>query len=496
VEKRAAIIGGGLGGLSAAIHLRHAGFDVTIFEANERVGGRANLIERDGFSFDTGPSLLNYPWVFEKLFALTGRRLQDYVTLLPVEPSVTFQWPDGTRFTLSSDVQRLIEECERLEPKSGPGLIAFLRDTRSKFEIAFDKLVTKNADSYVTWLSGVSPMDLLRLRLWRSFYKELGRFFKSRYIREALGSYGMYLGGSPFDLPGLFSILPYGELTYGLWLPKGGVYGLVRGIDRLARELGVTIRTGCTVKEILTNGASVKGVMLEDGSITEFPVVVSNVDVPTTDSVLLHRSGRGNHRLNGVSRLKMTPSVMTFYWGVRGNVDLLPHHTIFLPGEYRSTFDELMKRGVIPQEIPFYVSLPSSTDPGLAPPGDTTMFVLVPLPLLSQLGEVDWHSTVRSIRQRVLDRLRWHGVVLSEDRIAVEEVMTPVDWERRFGLFDGSAFGASHTLFQMGPGRYRNYSRTIKGMYYTGASTTPGTGMPMVVLSGKMTAERILHALR
>lgn len=238
-----AIVGGGLGGLSAAIHLRLAGYDVTIYEANERVGGRANLISRDGFRFDTGPSLLNYPWVFERLFEASGRRMQDYVTLLPVEPSVSFQWPDNTRFTLSGDLQKLLEEFEQLEPGVRPRAIAFLRDAAMKYRVAFEKLVTRNEDNFARWLGVLSIRELLNTSVWRSLDRELKRFFRSRHIREALGSYGMYLGGSPFDLPGLFSILPYGELAFGLWLPKGGVYGLVSGIEKLACELGVTIRT-------------------------------------------------------------------------------------------------------------------------------------------------------------------------------------------------------------------------------------------------------------
>src|SRR5688572_17831479 len=233
------IIGGGIGGLSAAIYLRLAGYEVTIYEANERVGGRANLIEREGFRFDTGPSLLNYPWVFERLFEAAGRRLGDYVKLLAVDPSVSFQWADGERFTLSSDLRRLLAECERVEPGSRPAMLAFLRDAGAKYRTAFEKLVSGNVDHPARWLGRLSLGELARLGVWRSLDGELGRFFRSRYLREALGSYAMYLGGSPYELPGLFSILPYGELAYGLWLPAGGIYSLVEGVVRLASELGV-----------------------------------------------------------------------------------------------------------------------------------------------------------------------------------------------------------------------------------------------------------------
>ncbi len=482
------IIGAGLGGLSAAIRLRLAGWEVRMFEANDRVGGRANRIERDGFKFDTGPTLLNYPWVFEDLFRATGRELKDYVTLLPVDPSVSFLWPDGTRFTLSSNLQKLLDECERVEPGSRPNVIAFLRDAGVKYRLSFDKLISRNEDNPVKWIGALKASEMSKLGVWRSLDGELRRFFKGRYIREALGSYGMYLGGSPYELPGLFSILAYGELAYGLWLPKGGVYALVEGIERLARELGVQIQTGLRVKRIVIKDRRVAGVETADGRFHQCSTVVSNVDLPATNAELL-----GDHSSNRAksSRVKMTPGVMTFYWGVRGKAPGIGHHTIFLPDDYSGAFDDLFRIKRIPRQLPFYVAAPSETDPGLAPEGDTTIFALAPTPLLSEMPDVDWSATIDDVRRRIFERLRRQGGGFDPERIVVEEVFTPAEWRRRFGLFDGSAFGAAHTLFQVGPFRPRNYSSEIEGLYYAGASTTPGTGMPMVTLSGELTAQRI-----
>ena len=472
-----------MGGLSAAIYLRLAGYEVTIYEANEIVGGRANRIERDGFRFDTGPSLLNYPWVFERLFEAAGRRMGDYVRLLAVDPSVSFQWPDGGQLTLSSDVRRLLSECERVEPGSRPAMLAFLRDAGAKYQTAFEKLVGRNADNPLTWLGRLSPRELARLGVWRSLDGELGRFFRSRYLREALGSYAMYLGGSPYELPGLFSILPYGELAYGLWLPAGGIYSLIEGVGRLARELGVVIHTGRRVSRIVTKGRQVVGVELAGGHIHHSRLVVSNVDAPTTKTELLAARTR--------VKTKMTPGALTFYWGVRGRVEEIGHHTIFLPRDYRAAFADLFQAKRIPDDLPFYVSVPSATDPALAPAGDSVMFVLAPMPLLSQMPNPDWADITCAIKAQVLERLRRHGLDLSPERIRVEEVYTPEDWRRRFGLYDGSAFGAAHTFFQVGPFRARNYDEEVDGLFYVGAGTTPGTGLPMVAISGKLVAERI-----
>ena len=490
------IIGGGLGGLSAAIHLRLAGFEVTLYEANDRVGGRANLIMRDGFRFDTGPSLLNYPWVFEEIFRAAGRELRDYVRLLPVDPSVSFQWEDGTRFALSSNLRRLLDECERVEPGSRPGALAFLRDAGIKYEMAFEKLISRNVDNPVRWLGALTPGEIARLAVWRSLDGEFGRFFKGRYVREALGSYGMYLGGSPYDLPGLFSILPYGELAYGLWLPKGGVYGLVEGVERLAHELGVLIRPGQRVRRIVTRERRVMGVELADGGVHQSSIVVSNVDVPTTMTRLIDdevgrrgvaaAGGEDADDAGGADLLLGHP------WAGRG---ARSPHDLPAAEDYRGAFDDLFKAKRIPRHLPFYVSVPSATDPDLAPPGDTAMFVLVPTPLLSELPGLDWPAQTRAVKGQVFERLRRHGVDLAPERIVVEEVYTPADWHKRFSLYDGSAFGAAHTFFQVGPFRARNYAREVAGLYYVGASTTPGTGMPMVVLGGRLTAERIQQRL-
>ncbi len=489
--KPVAIVGGGLGGLSAALHLRRHGYDVALFEKNAQLGGRANRIVAHGFQFDTGPSLLNYPWVCRELFAATGARFEDYVTLHAVEPTISFLWPDGAKLILSSHVDRLIASCSALEPGAGPGVMAFLRDARLKYDLAFSKLVTRNEDSALRWFSKLSLAEMARLSVWRSLYGQLGKYFGSSRIREALGSYGMYLGGSPFDLPGMFTILPYGEMAYGLWLPKGGVYALVEALRKRNTELGVAFHTNAAVTRINAAHGHVRGLALADDAVFDAPIVVSNVEAPVTDARLLGHENALARRRGRANRLRFTPGVVTFYWGVRGLVHGMGHHTIFLPNDYRGAFRDLFRNGRIPSQLPFYISIASETDPDLAPRGDSTVFVLIPTPRLSELGPCDWPAVVASLRNQILDRLRLHDIDLTQDRIAHETVYTPEDWGERFGLHDGSAFGAAHTLFQVGPFRMANYAPELAGMYYTGASTTPGTGIPMVLLSGAMTAQRV-----
>jgi len=486
-RRGAAVIGAGLGGLSAAIHLRLAGWQVTVFEAGQTTGGRANRLTLRGVRFDTGPTLLNYPWVFEELFQAAGRDLGQYLKLLPVAPSITYRWPDGGHLTLSADLERLRAEFERLEPGAARGLERFLSDASEKFRITFHKLVLQNEENPLRYFSRLAAREILRTALWRSMHAELGRFFRSARIREALGSYAMYLGGSPFELPGLFTILPYGELAQGLWLPEGGIYALVEAVERLARELGVEIHTGRRVSRILQRNGQVAGVRFEDGAEFGSPVVVSNADLPLTLTELAGQPAPG---------LKMSPSVVTFYWAVKGRPNGLGHHTIFLPGDYAAAFRELNNGSAVPADPAFYVAAPEASDPSFAQDGLTAVFALVPVPLLRRLNGVDWKEETERLRETILCKLKDSGAGFAAGCIQEEKVWTPVEWKERFGLYEGSAFGAAHTLSQMGPFRPPNYSRRIRGLYFTGASTTPGTGLPMVALSGQLAAQRIQSHVR
>jgi phytoene desaturase len=411
--------------------------------------------------------------------------MSDYIKLLPVDPSITYHWPDHSTFTLSSQITRLVEECEKMEPGVSPRLFAFLGDAECKYRFSFDKLVLTNEDNPLKWILNLKPGELLKMGVWHSLNTELSRFFKNRYLREALGSYAMYLGGSPWALPGLFSILPYGELAYGLWLPEGGIYGMVQAIEKLATDIGVKIQTDAAVDQILISDKSVEGVRLKDGTTVKASIIVSNADVPHTQSKLIK-----GQRYKAPKTPRMTCGVVTFYWGLNHTDTGLPHHSIFLPDDSRKSFGQLLDKGTIPDELPFYICLASETEPSMAPEGKTCAFVLAPVPLISEQGE-DWEASIASIKERVFERLERHNISLRPEDIIVETVWSPVEWRDQFGLHDGSAFGAAHHLFEVGPFRAKNYDPQIKGLYYVGASTTPGTGMPMVILGGKMTAERV-----
>jgi len=481
------IIGGGMGSISAATYLAKDGFNVTIYEKNERLGGRANIIEKNGFRFDVGPSLLNYPWVFEELFAAAGENLNDHLELIKIDTGVKFLWDDGETFSVTSDYPSLSQEVSRLENSNINGLQSFLKINSARYKTAFEKLLNTNLDSPFKWGARLGLKELSSGSMFKSMNSDLNKHFKSKYIKEAFGSYAMYLGGSPYKIPGFFSILPYGEIAYGLWMPKGGIYSLIEKLEELLIKNNVSIKKDYEISEIVVNEKNeVKGIINNYGNFSPHKFIISNVDLATTNEKLIKKK-----YAQDFEKVQMTPSVMTFYWGIKKETKF-PHHMIFLPNDYKSCFEDLFYNKKFSEGMPFYTSSPSTSDISLSPKGKSTMFVLVPLPVTEKNNQKNIYSKdINKIRDKVFKKFSKHNIDLSKKDIEFEKVFTPDEWKNKFGLYKTSAFGSSHNLFNIGPFRHRNKSRNIKGLYFVGASTNPGTGLPMVTISGKLVSERI-----
>ena len=269
-------------------------------------------------------------------------------------------------------------------------------------------------------------------------------------------------------------------------MPKGGMYGLVEGLIKLNQEQDVKINTSSKIKKIIVEKKSAVGVILEDGSEIFSDIIVSNVDSETTHKDLIGINSK---------KYKMTPSAYTFYWGINKNIDSLTHHTIFLPDNFKKTFDELFSKNEIPNDLPFYISIPSKTDSSLAPKGQSSLFVLIPCPVISKFSEEHNIEKAFELKNEVFNRFEQNDIDIKKEDIIFEKIYTPHEWKNNFGLFDGSAFGPSHNFSQIGPFRNSNKSKKIKNLYFVGASTTPGTGVPMCILSSKMTNEIIQEEL-
>ena len=483
------VVGAGIGGLSAAIRLALAGQRVLVLEANDTVGGKMSEWRADGFRCDTGPSVITMRPVFEDLFAAAGRRLEDYLTLLPVEPLTRYFYPDGAQLDASADPARMADEIARLSPDDVDGYRRYLHYASEIHRITGPVFIYNDPPS-IRRLAQTPLPDMLHVDPLRTMDGAIRGFVRSPQLRQLLGRFATYVGASPYLAPATLNVIAHVELAGGVWYPQGGIYAIARAFERLARELGVEIRTGCRVDKIVLTADVVSGVLLEDGSSIDAATVIANVDVATVYERLLRGSDVSARRAAGLARVEPSCSGFILLLGVEGESPTLAHHNIFFSSDYRREFDDIFERGQPPGEPTIYAAITSKTDAGHAPAGCENWFVLVNAPPLGPA--YDWATQADAYRERVLDRLAVFGHDL-RGRIRSEKRLTPVDLERLTGALRGALYGASSNSKWSALRRPHNRAPDVRGLYFAGGTTHPGGGVPMVTLSGKVAARLALE---
>ena len=483
-----ALVGAGVGGLAAAARLAAQGFAVEVFERAAVPGGRCGRLEADGYAFDTGPTLLLMPEVLEETFAACGRAAGDYLSLVRCDPNYRIHFHDGSAVTFTTELVEMGAELERIEPGSFSRYLAFLAQGKVQYTTSLERFVGRNFDHLGQFLTPANLRHVLAVRAHRRMYPEVSRFFRDPRLRAALSFQTMYLGISPYESPAVYGLLPFTELAVGIWYPRGGMYQLPVALERLASELGVTMHYRTGVTKILVEGERATGVLLEDGRRVAADVVLCNADLPWAYRNLLDAADTTLPRAN---RLRYTSSAYMFYLGLSRQYPQLLHHNVFFGVDYRGSFDDIFHRFRVPADPSFYVNVSARTDPTVAPRGTDNVYVLVPVP--HQHEGLDWDEEGSRLRAHVFGRLAAIGCDDLERRIVVERRFTPDDWEQELNLEHGAAFGLSHNFFQVGPFRPANQDRRLRNLFFVGASTQPGTGLPMVMLSAKLVTERILR---
>jgi len=481
----AVVVGAGVGGLAAAARLAHAGLDVQVLEQTAGPGGRCAQLQLDGHTFDMGPTILLMPEVVERTFQALGRRMEDYLRLRRCDPNYRVHFGDGSSLTFTSELTRMGAELERLEPGSFARFLEFLALGRVQYRTSLDQFVGRNFDHLGQFLTPASLRGIFRARAHRRLYSVASRFFRDDRLRAAMTFQTMYLGISPYQAPAVYGLLPFSELGVGIWFPEGGLHALPRALERLAREVGVRLSYRTAVRSITFEGKRATGVKLEDGTEVAADLVLCNADLPWAYRNLIDP---GVTRLRRAEKLRYTSSGYMLYLGLDRRVPELGHHNVFLGGDYRGSFEDIFERFRVPADPSFYVAVASRTDPSLAPEGRDGLYVLVPVP--RQHPSLDWATLGPTVRARVFARLREEGLDL-ERHVVAERVFTPDDWASRFSLEHGSAFGLSHHFFQVGPFRPPNQDPTVRNLFFVGASTQPGTGLPTVMLSAELVVERM-----
>ncbi len=485
------IIGAGIGGLATAIRLAAGGYRVTMLEKNDMVGGKMGQIRRDGYRWDTGPSVITMRHVLEELFAAAGRRMENYLTLLPVEPLTRYFYPDGLVFDVSRDLSYTTAQIAAIEPRDVEGYLAYLAYAARLHRLTGPAFIYNEPPSWRS-LTRVPPWDALRIDAWRTMDAAIRGFVRSPQLRQLLGRFATYVGGSPYLAPATLNVIAHVELTGGVWYPQGGIYAIAGALARLTAELGVEIRTGCPVQSINIQADTLRGVTLADGETILAETVVANVDVARVYQKLLPPAIATPQRLARLIGVEPSCSGFVLLLGVKGEHPQLAHHNIFFGRDYHREFDDIFKRGIPPADPTIYVAITAKSDPDHAPSGGENWFVLVNAPPLGL--NFDWAAQSAAYRDLVLAKLAEFGLEV-RPKIEVEQVLTPLDLQRLTGAWRGALYGASpnspFTAFK----RPHNRSPHVRGLYFVGGTTHPGGGVPMVMLSGKVVAGMINQEL-
>jgi phytoene desaturase len=491
-RKRIVVVGAGVGGLTAAARLAHAGFNVTVLEKNATVGGRLDRVRRGGYTWDTGPTLLLMTDVYREFFRSLGRDLSDYLALHRLEPNYRIRFGDGATLDMTGNLPRLIENVETIEPGAGRGLLRFLADAGEKYRLGRRGFVERGFESASEFFSPVSLLKLARSGAVANYWRHTGHYFRDERLRQAFSFQTIYLGISPYHAPAIYTLLPYAELVEdGLWFPEGGMYALAEAICRAAEQEGAQIRTGVEVRGICTRGGRVRGVETATGEVTA-DVVLANADLPYVYRHLIADSELRDVSARKVDALDYTCSAYMLYIGARRRWPHLLHHDFFLSVDYKGTLDDIFERRALPRDPAFYLCAASESEPSYAPEGGTSLMALVPVP--AQSRTVDWQRDGAAFRARILALLESRaGLDGLRDATEVCWERTPADWQSAYNLHKGAAFGLAHGLFQVGWFRPDNRSRRLPNLYFVGASTRPGTGVPLVMIGARLVAERIVR---
>ena len=489
--KKIVIVGAGPGGLAAAILLARSGVDVSIVESRSTVGGRTSTMQQDGFKFDTGPTFFLYPRVLREIFRVAGKDLDTEIPMTRLDPQYRLVFGAGGELLATPNVARMEQAIARLSPGDAGCFHNFLCDNRKKLE----QFIPFLESPFTSWrdLTKLRMLKMLPLlRPWRSLDTDLRTYFKDERIRLGFSFQSKYLGMSPFSCPSLFSILSFLEYEHGVFHPTGGCGAITRAMARVAEELGVTILLNEPVEQMLFEGRKAVGVRTARRSLKADAVVV-NADFAQAMQRMVPDGLRRKWTDRRIESKRFSCSTFMLYLGIEGRYDDVSHHTIYLAKDYRRNLRDIEDDHVLSDDPSFYVQNASVTDPTLAPRGMSTLYVL--LPVTHETGKVDWAREQSGFRALALRQLERVGIEDVERRIRTEKMLTPATWRTEFALHRGATFSMAHSLKQMLHLRPQNRFEDLDRVYLVGGGTHPGSGLPVIFESARITSRLLLEDL-
>jgi phytoene desaturase len=485
----ALVIGAGIGGITTSIYLAKEGYHVDVYEKNIAAGGRCGQIIRDGHRFDVGATMVLMPEMYREVFNSLELNLEKEINARPLEDIYSVYFDDGSRLAFTTDRDRMKEQLEKIEPGSYHAAERYVSQGYKLYRLAFTRLLGRNFTGFFDFFNPKNLLLLLQLKVFTKHSRYASRFFRSEHLQMAYTFQNIYVGQSPFSAPALFSMIPAAELTEGSMFPTGGMAGIAARLMEIAGQLGVKFYFARPVSRIIVNGKKALGVAFSDGSEAKADVIVANADLPYVYRELLPK------RLKTVriDRMKYSCSALVLHWGLDKQYPQLGHHSTFLADSFREGLDKIFKEKSMGDDPCFYIHAPARTDPSAAPEGCDTLSVAIGVGHLDEKHPRDWDRITEKARKAVFMKLRKYGITDLEKHIKFEIVTTPHTWEESLNITRGAVFGSlGHNILQMGWFRPHNRDNRYRNLYFTGGSTHPGNGVPMVLLSARLVSERIL----
>lgn len=490
-SKKIIVIGSGFGGLATAVRLQTRGYQVELIEARDRLGGRAYVYRQDGYTFDAGPTVITAPFLIDELFEGAGRKTADYVKIVPVDPFYRIVFHNGRTFEYNGDENLTAKRVAEFSPGDVEGYHAMIRAARDIFQKGFVELADKPFLKFGDMIA-IAP-DLIRLGSYRTVYGFVSRYIKDDLLRRVFSFHPLLVGGNPFQTTSIYALIHHLERQWGVWYAMGGTGAVVDGLGRLFSELGGRVRLSTPVKSILVTNGQASGVETASGEKIPADAVVSNADIANTYRLMIDPAARRKNTNRRIESMRYSMSLFVIYFGTRKQYPDVAHHTILLSERYQGLLEDIFTRKKLTEDFSMYLHRPTATDPSMAPPGCDCWYVLIPVP--NQLSGIDWTREAQPFRDRVmtwLDRNYLPGLL---DNLATERVFTPLDFETTLRSYVGAAFSVEPIFRQSAWFRPHNESEDIANLFFAGAGTHPGAGVPGVLSSAKIAENLVCQRL-